>query len=304
MRKICGTTKTRRPHLGATLKPKMGVTDQGAADQFYDAACGDFDTYKDDETYHNQWCSPLMDRITKVYEALDKAKSEGHHPEGEMFYVPQVTTDLETTLETADRMIAHGARGMMLNFMCTWYPALRALAEDASINVPIHLHRESHAALTRHPRHGINLPVTDFIARIAGGDMVHVGTARGKLGDQNKFTEIPQIMNKIQDPLEHIKPMMGICSGGLTPQNYHFSIDLMGNDIQLQNGGGIHGHPWGTKGGAISARQAVDAYMQSIPVEEYAKTHEELAGAIQAFGNKYAVASEESVVPELAEGEQ
>ena len=297
MRKICGTTETRRPHLGATLKPKMGVTDQGAADQFYDAACGDFDTYKDDETYHNQWCSPLMDRI-------DKAKSEGHHPEGEMFYVPQVTSDLETTLETADRMIAHGARGMMLNFMCTWYPALRALAEDASINVPIHLHRASHAALTRHPRHGINLPVTDFIARIAGGDMVHVGTARGKLGDANKFTEIPQIMNKIQDPLEHIKPMMGICSGGLTPQNYHFSIDLMGNDIQLQNGGGIHGHPWGTKGGAIGARQAVDAYMQSIPVEEYAKTHEELAGTIQAFGNKYAVASEESVVPELGEGEK
>ena len=304
MRKICGTTETRRPHLGATLKPKMGVTDQGAADQFYDAACGDFDTYKDDETYHNQWCSPLMDRITKIYEALDKAKSEGHHPEGEMFYVPQVTSDLETTLETADRMIAHGARGMMLNFMCTWYPALRALAEDASINVPIHLHRASHAALTRHPRHGINLPVTDFIARIAGGDMVHVGTARGKLGDANKFTEIPQIMNKIQDPLEHIKPMMGICSGGLTPQNYHFSIDLMGNDIQLQNGGGIHGHPWGTKGGSIGARQAVDAYMQSIPVEEYAKTHEELAGTIQAFGNKYAVASEESVVPELGEGEK
>ena len=44
--------------------------------------------------------------------------------------------------------------------------------------------------------------------------------------------------------------------------------------------------------------------MQKIPVEEYAKTHEELAGAIQAWGSKYAVASEESVVPELEEGDQ
>ena len=42
--------------------------------------------------------------------------------------------------------------------------------------------------------------------------------------------------------------------------------------------------------------------MQNIPVEEYAKTHEELAGSIQAWGNKYAVASEESAVPELSEG--
>ncbi|MEE9282991.1 MAG: RuBisCO large subunit C-terminal-like domain-containing protein [Nitrososphaerales archaeon] len=304
LREIVGTTATRRPHIGITIKPKMGVTDEGAAKQFYDAALGGGDTFKDDETYHNQWCSPLMDRISKVYEGLDKARSEGAHPEGDMIYVPQVTVDSEKSLEVADRMIAHGARGLMLNFMCTWYPALRALAEDPSINVPIHLHRASHAALTRHPRHGISLSVTDYLARLAGGDLVHVGTSRGKLGDQSKFVEIPEIMKTIQDPLGHIKPMIGVASGGLTPQNYHFSIDLMGNDIQLQNGGGVHGHPWGTKSGAMAARQAVDAYLKKIPVEEYAKDHPELLAAIQLWGQKYALASEETVVPELGTKEK
>ena len=304
MREIVGTTKSRRPHLGITIKPKMGVTDAGAAEQFYNAALGGADTFKDDETYHNQWCSPLMDRVSKVYEGLDKAKSEGAHPEGDMFYVPQVTTDSERTLEVADRMIAHGARGLMLNFMCTWYPALRALAEDPSINVPIHLHRASHAALTRHPRHGINLKVTDYIARLAGGDMVHVGNARGKLGDQSKFTEIPDLIQTIQRPMDHIKPMMGICSGGLLPQNYHYSMELMGDDIQLQNGGGVHGHPWGTKGGAMAGKQAIDAYMKKIPVEEYAKDHPELLAAIQTWGQKYAVAGADAVVPELGTKEK
>lgn len=304
MREIIGTKKNRRPHVGITIKPKMGVTDQGAAQQFYDAAMGGADTFKDDETYHNQWCSPLLDRVTKVYEAIDRAKSQGSHPDGDMFYVPQVTADLERSLEVADRMIAHGARGLMLNFMCTWYPALRALAEDPSINVPIHLHRASHAALTRHPRHGISLPVTDYIARIAGGDMVHVGTARGKLGDQSKFMEIPEIIRTIQGPLEHIKPMMGISSGGLIPQNYHFSLDLMGMDIQMQNGGGVHGHPWGTKAGAMACRQAVDAYMKKISVEEYARDHPELMAAIQTWGQRYAVASVESAVPELGSSKE
>ena len=299
LREIVGTTTTRRPHLGITIKPKMGVTDGGAAEQFYNAALGGADTFKDDETYHNQWCSPLMDRVSKVYEGLDKAKSEGAHPEGDMFYVPQVTTDSERTLEVADRMIAHGARGLMLNFMCTWYPALRALAEDPSINVPIHLHRASHAALTRHPRHGISLKVTDYIARLAGGDMVHVGNARGKLGDQSKFTEIPELIHTIQRPMDHIKPMMGICSGGLIPQNYHYSMELMGDDIQLQNGGGVHGHPWGTKAGAMAGKQAIDAYMKKIPPEEYAKDHPELSAAIQTWGQKYAIAGADAVVPEL-----
>jgi len=299
LREIIGTTTTRRPHLGITIKPKMGVTDGGAAEQFYNAALGGADTFKDDETYHNQWCSPLMDRVSKVYEGLDKAKSEGAHPEGDMFYVPQVTTDSERTLEVADRMIAHGARGLMLNFMCTWYPALRALAEDPSINVPIHLHRASHAALTRHPRHGISLKVTDYIARLAGGDMIHVGNARGKLGDQSKFTEIPELIQTIQRPMDHIKPMMGICSGGLIPQNYHYSMELMGDDIQLQNGGGVHGHPWGTKAGAMAGKQAIDAYMKKIPPEEYAKDHPELSAAIQTWGQKYAIAGADAVVPEL-----
>jgi ribulose-bisphosphate carboxylase large chain len=303
VREIVGTKKSRRPHIGITIKPKMGVTDQGAAQQFYEAALGGVDTFKDDETYHNQWCSPLLDRVAKVYEALDKAKSEGAHPEGDYMYAPEVTVDSERTLEVADRMIAHGARGLMLNIMCSWYPSLRVLAEDPSINVPIHLHRASHAALTRHPRHGISFKVIAALGRIAGGDAIHVGTARGKLGDAIKFVEIPEVMDAIQGPLEHIKPIWGVSSGGLTPQNYHYSLDLMGLDIALQNGGSVHGHPWGTKAGATAARQAVDAYMKKIPVEDYAKDHPELGAALQFFGQKYAVASAMTAVPELGKKE-
>lgn len=303
LREIVGTKKSRRPHVGLTIKPKMGVTDAGAAQQFYEGALGGVDTFKDDETYFNQWCSPLLDRVCRVYEALDKAKSEGAHPEGDYMYAPQVTVDSEKSLEVADKMIAHGAKGLMLNIMATWYPALRALAEDPSINVPIHLHRASHASITRHPRHGISFKVIAGLGRIAGGDMIHVGTARGKLGDAIKFVEIPEVLDQIQRPMDHIAPMMGISSGGLTAQNYHYSLDLMGLDIQLQNGGAVHGHPWGTKGGATAARQAVEAYMKKIPVEEYAKTHPELGASLQFFGQKYAVASAMSAVPELGKSE-
>ena len=74
-------------------------------------------------------------------------------------------------------------------------------------------------------------------------------------------------------------------------------------DIQLQNGGAVHGHPWGTKAGATAARQAVEAYMKKISVEEYGKTHPELEASLQFFGQKYAVASAMTVVPELGKNE-
>jgi len=36
----------------------------------------------------------------------------------------------------------------------------------------------------------------------------------------------------------------------------------MGNDVVIQAGGGIHGHPKGTLLGAIAMRQAVDATLR------------------------------------------
>ncbi|HID72771.1 TPA: hypothetical protein EYP38_02410, partial [Candidatus Micrarchaeota archaeon] len=50
-----------------------------------------------------------------------------------------------------------------------------------------------------------------------------------------------------------------------------------------QAGGGIHGHPKGTRVGAMAMRQAVDAAMEGIPLPKYAKTHKELAEALKKW---------------------
>jgi ribulose-bisphosphate carboxylase large chain len=44
----------------------------------------------------------------------------------------------------------------------------------------------------------------------------------------------------------------------------------------MQFGGGIPAHPMGTVSGAAACRQAVDASLDGISFEEYAKTHSEL----------------------------
>ena len=49
-------------------------------------------------------------------------------------------------------------------------------------------------------------------------------------------------------------------------------------------GGAVHGHPMGAKAGAKGLRQAIDAAVNNIPVEEAAKEHPELARALEAWG--------------------
>ena len=65
-----------------------------------------------------------------------------------------------------------------------------------------------------------------------------------------------------------------------SPGYVPFLIKNLGKNLVIQAGGGVHGHPWGSRAGAMAMRQAVDASMKKIPLKEYAKTHPELKAAL------------------------
>jgi ribulose-bisphosphate carboxylase large chain len=81
-----------------------------------------------------------------------------------------------------------------------------------------------------------------------------------------------------------LKPVFPVSSGGLHPGKVQYELSGLGTDVILQAGGGIHGHPQGTKAGAIAMRQAVDAFMEGVSAEEYAKNHNELKIALEKWG--------------------
>ena len=78
--------------------------------------------------------------------------------------------------------------------------------------------------------------------------------------------------------------MFAVCSGGLHPGHVPALVRMLGNDIIVQAGGGVHGHPKGTRVGAIAMRQAIDAVMAGKTLPEYAKTHKELKAVIDKWG--------------------
>jgi 2,3-diketo-5-methylthiopentyl-1-phosphate enolase len=76
-------------------------------------------------------------------------------------------------------------------------------------------------------------------------------------------------------------------SGGITASMVPQVIADLGTDIVIGSGGGIHAHPQGPIAGGKAFRQAIDATMQKIPLEEYAKTHQELDVALKEWRDPF-----------------
>ena len=83
----------------------------------------------------------------------------------------------------------------------------------------------------------------------------------------------------------HIKPVFAVASGGVYPGIVPKIIEFMGQDVVIQAGGGIHGHPNGTVAGAKAMRQAVNATKNKVSLKEYAKYHPELRLALEKWGD-------------------
>jgi ribulose-bisphosphate carboxylase large chain len=80
--------------------------------------------------------------------------------------------------------------------------------------------------------------------------------------------------------------MFPVASGGLAPTMIPDLYTIFGKDVIMQFGGGIHAHPMGTTAGATACRQALEATLEGISLQEYAKNHKELGVAIDKWLKK------------------
>lgn len=282
IREIMGTLKDRRPHLGTIIKPKVGLNPKQTAEVAYEAAMGGVDLIKDDETLTNQKFCPLEERVANVMEAIDKAKKETGK---NVFYAVNVTANIDQMMKLADTAIEHDANMLMVDVLTAGFPAVQMIAEDPSINVPLHIHRTMHGAITRNPDHGIHMMVIAKLVRMAGGDQLHTGTAAGKM--EKAVTEVKKVNDFLRSEWHGLQNVLPVASGGIHPGIVPPNIENLSRDLVINAGGGIHGHPLGTRAGATAMRQAIDAFMNNVPLEEYAKTREELQLALETWGYRY-----------------
>lgn len=267
-----------RPLAGTIIKPKVGLPSRDHAISAYNSWLGGCDIVKDDENLTNQKFNPFEIRIKETIKLRDKAEKETGEKK---MYMPNITAETNEMIRRAEFAKAQGCEYIMVDILTAGFSALQSIV-DRDLNLVIHAHRAMHAAITRNPRHGISMLTIAKISRLIGMDQFHIGTVVGKM--EGGLEETLGIRDAIVNEWFGIKPTFPVCSGGLHPAFVPKLVEILGKDIIIQAGGGIHGHPEGTVKGAIAMRQAVDAVMDGISLKDYANDHEELRQALEKWG--------------------
>ena len=264
----------KRPLIGTIVKPKIGLKIEDHAKVAYDAWIGGCDIVKDDENLSSQTFNNFEKRLEKTVKAKEKAEKE---TDEKKVYMINITAETNEMLRRAKLVEDYGNEYVMVDIITLGWAALQTL-RNQDLNLVLHAHRAGHAVFTKNPNHGISMKTIARLTRIVGIDQLHVGTFLGKMFETKE--EVLENCKALKEKMWKFKQVMPVASGGLHPGYIPELVKIFGNDFIAQFGGGIHGHPLGTKAGAKAVRQALDAVMKGIKLKQYAQTHKELKLAL------------------------
>jgi ribulose-bisphosphate carboxylase large chain len=266
--------KYGRPLLGATTKPKLGLSARNYGRVVYEALRGGLDFTKDDENINSQPFMRWRDRFLFCIEAVNRAQAATGEVKGH--YLNCTAATMEEMYERAELAREIGSIIVMID-LTVGYTAIQSMAKWARRNgMILHLHRAGHATYTRQKLHGVSFRVIAKWMRLAGVDHIHAGTVVGKLeGDPNTTAGYYDVLRENfipQNPMHGIyfdqrwaqlPGTMPVASGGIHAGQMHQLLHYLGEDVVLQFGGGTIGHPMGIAAGATANRVALEAMIQA-----------------------------------------
>ena len=264
-----------RPLVLQIIKPKMGMSPEDTAAQVYQSALGGADLCKDDEMCSELANCPFDARLEAVLKALDKAERETGH---KTIYLASITDEVSRVHEKARRAVQAGASGLLFAYS-TGLSALKVLTEDPQINVPVMLHPSHMLGMLRE----FSWVALSKLCRMCGADLMLSPSLWSSLQTCSVEEEM-RTSQTLRAPFYHIKRTWPMPSAGMYPGLVEALIQEHGVDFIVPAGGGILGHPMGYKAGAMAWRQAIDAVLAGMTLQEAAHKYPEFGAAAELWG--------------------
>nr|P50255.2 RecName: Full=Ribulose bisphosphate carboxylase large chain; Short=RuBisCO large subunit [Pyropia suborbiculata]BAC84927.1 ribulose-1,5-bisphosphate carboxylase/oxygenase large subunit [Pyropia suborbiculata] len=266
--------KFGRPFLGATVKPKLGLSGKNYGRVVYEGLKGGLDFLKDDENINSQPFMRWRERFLYSMEGVNKASASAGEIKGHYLNVTAAT--MEDMYERAEFSKEVGSIICMIDLVIG-YTAIQSMAIWArKHDMILHLHRAGNSTYSRQKNHGMNFRVICKWMRMAGVDHIHAGTVVGKLegdplmikGFYNTLLESETDINLPQGLFfaqnwASLRKVVPVASGGIHAGQMHQLLDYLGDDVVLQFGGGTIGHPDGIQAGATANKVALESMVMA-----------------------------------------
>jgi ribulose-bisphosphate carboxylase large chain len=266
-----------RPMIGTIIKPSVGLSPDQTAQLVAQLASAGIDFIKDDELMANPPHSPFDQRVDAVMRVInDHAQRTGK----KVMYAFNISDEIDAMVRHYDNVRAAGGTAVMMSLNSVGLSGIKKICDQGEL--AIHGHRNGWGMLNRHPWLGVEFGAYQKIWRLAGVDQIHVN------GIANKFWESDDsVVASIQACM---KPMLGgfpilpVVSSGQTglqaPETYRRTKTI---DLLYLAGGGIMAHPSGPAAGVAAIRQAWEAAVSGVSLEDHARTHSELREQLERF---------------------
>ena len=289
-------------------KPKIGRTDKEQArlsTALFTSGNGTYEGIKDDENLTNLKFNDFYKRCKFVLDEIKKAEKKTGNKK---FYLCNTThSDINEMLKRAKAIKNNGGIFMMMDVITTGPAAVDTMRRN-NPGLAIHAHRAMHGFITRDNSPGvhgtgklygfsISMIFLAKMFRLLGVDSIHGGSPLAKMED---YGEAEYICRALQDKnlkphkkiptlgqdWYHIKPVWMTASGGLHPGDFEGVLKILGDDVIMQCGGGLLGHPDGVEAGVKAIEQARDIYYKKIPIRKFVKENpdSEIAKAVKHWG--------------------
>jgi ribulose-bisphosphate carboxylase large chain len=267
-----------RPLIGTIIKPSVGLSPQQTADLVKTLAEAGLDFIKDDELMADPPHSPLKDRVAAVMRVInDHAEKTGK----KVMYAFNISADINAMLRNHELVVASGGTCVMVNMIAVGLAGVAHLRQHCQL--PIHGHRAGWGMFSRSPYLGMDYRAFQKFYRLAGVDHLHVNGLRNKFceGDESVIASARECLTPLLDGYIAMPVFSSGQWAGQAPDTY---AQLGSADLVYLAGGGIMAHPGGPAAGVASLREAWQAAMQGIPLDDYAQTHQALRQAIEMYG--------------------
>ncbi|WP_018916186.1 ribulose-bisphosphate carboxylase large subunit family protein [Vreelandella zhanjiangensis] len=278
-RELTGITK--RPIIGTIIKPSVGLSPNATAEVVNQLIKGGIDFIKDDELQANSPHNPFKERVDAVMPLIrEHAERSGH----KVMYAFNITGEADEMRDHHDYVVAAGGSCVMVALNAVGLTGVSQLRRHSQ--VALHGHRAGWGMFSRSPHLGMSFVAYQKLWRLVGVDHIHVNGLRNKFSEENAsvIASARACLTPMFDPPSPGYEVMPVFSSGQTADQAADTYSaITSTDLIFCAGGGIMAHPDGIGAGVRSLRQAWEAAVEGIDVNDYAREHTELARALETF---------------------